>query len=218
MRASFTWDKDMVRTAYLNNQDAFSALARTQTSEPNVIFVLSGSYALPFFAKSPAVVRSILGGWNMNAIFRKSTGYLVPAPTGAFSSGVNPKLPNPTYSQWFNTCTLNASGLRTNCANSNQPVAWTIQPPFTLNQFISNYSYLPGIRSNIPPTIDLSLFKRFALWESGNLEFRAEAYNFTNTPAFGYPNTSVTSSSFGLVTLTQTNDPRLIQLGLKLNF
>lgn len=53
---------------------------------------------------------------------------------------------------------------------------------------------------------------------TGNLEFRAEAYNLTNTPAFGYPNTSVTSSAFGLVTLTQTNDPRLLQLALKLNF
>jgi hypothetical protein len=217
MRASFTWDKDMSRTSYLNNQDPFNALARAQTQEPNLIFVLSGSYALPIFAKSTGVAHSLLGGWNLNAIIRKQSGYLVPAPTGAFSTGVNPKLSDPTYSQWFNTCTLNASGVRTNCASASQPVAWTIQPAFTLNEYITNYSYLPGIRSNIPPEVDLSLFKRFALWESGNLEFRAEAYNLTNTPAFGFPNTSVTSSAFGLVTLTQTNDPRLIQLALKLN-
>lgn len=217
MRASFTWDKIMARTSYLNNQDPFNALARIQTNEPDKVFVLSGSYALPFFAKSGTVTHSLLGGWNLNVIFRKSTGYLVPAPTGAFSTGIDPKLSDPTYAQWFNTCTLNASGVRTNCASASQPVAWTIQPAFTLNEYNGN-SVLPGIRTIVPPDVDLSLFKSFALWESGNLEFRAEAYNLTNTPAFGFPNTSVTSSAFGRVTLTQTNDPRLLQLALRLNF
>ncbi len=217
MRASFTWDKIMTRTSYLNNQDAFSNLARIQSNEPNKVFVLSGSYALPLFAKNSGVLHSVLGGWNLNAIFRVQAGYLISAPTGAFSTGVNPKLPNPTTSHWFDTCTLNASGVRTNCASASEPVAWTIQPAFTLSQY-NGSSTLPGIRTHIPPDLDLSLFKSFAIREAANLEFRAEAFNLSNTPAFGAPNTSVTSSSFGVVTLSQANDPRILQLALKLNF
>ncbi len=219
MRASFTWDKVMQRVSYLNNQDAFSNLARTQSTEPNKIFVLSGSYALPIFAKSTGVLHSILGGWNLNTILRIQAGYLINAPTGAFSTGVNPQLPDgqQSYSHYFNTCTLSAAGVRTNCTSASQPVAWTIQPSFTLNEFNGN-SVLPGIRTHVPPNVDLSLFKSFALWERMNLQFRAEAYNLTNTPAFGGPNTSITSSNFGVVTLAQVNDPRILQLALKLNF
>ena len=224
LRASFSWDKIMSRTSYLNAQDSFSNLARIQANEPNKVFVLSGSYALPVLARRGALVREALGGWNINTILRVQAGYLVAAPAGAFSTGVNPKLANPTYSQWFNSCTLNAAGVRSNCASTTQPVAWVIQPAFTLNEYNSSsglggvLSTLPGIRTHIPANVDLSLFKSFAIREALRLEFRAEAFNLTNTPAFGAPNTSVTSSSFGLVTLSQTNDPRLVQLALRLSF
>jgi len=44
----------------------------------------------------------------------------------------------------------------------------------------------------------------------------AAAQSFTfNTPRFGSPNTSVTSSSFGVIS-SQSNAPRQIQFGLKL--
>ena len=217
MRASFTWSKIMVENSYLNSQDSFTNLARTQSSEPNKVLVLSGSYALPIFAHQTGLAHSLLGGWNLNSILRISSGYLINAPTGAFSTGVNPKLDNPTKSQWFNTCTVNAAGLRTNCASATQTVAWTIQPAFTLNEY-NGSTYLPGVRTHLPVDLDLSLFKSFSIREKAHIEFRAEAFNLSNTPAFGAPNTSVTSSSFGVVTLTQTNDPRLLQLALKLNF
>jgi hypothetical protein len=50
--------------------------------------------------------------------------------------------------------------------------------------------------------------------ETLNVQFRAEALNAFNTPRFGNPNTSVTSSSFGVIT-SQANAPRQIQFGLK---
>jgi len=49
------------------------------------------------------------------------------------------------------------------------------------------------------------------------LEFRAEIFNLTNTPAFGQPNGVVGSSAFGTITATAT-DPRVIQFGLKVNY
>ena len=49
------------------------------------------------------------------------------------------------------------------------------------------------------------------------MQFRAEALNAFNTPRFSGPNTSVTSSSFGVIT-SQANSPRQIQMGLKILF
>jgi len=64
---------------------------------------------------------------------------------------------------------------------------------------------------------DLSLFKDFQIVERVRLQLRAEALNAFNTVRFGGPNTSVTSSSFGQITM-QANAPRQMQLGLKILF
>ena len=66
--------------------------------------------------------------------------------------------------------------------------------------------------------MDISLFKTVTLHERYNLQFRAEAFNATNSPQFSTPSTSLTSTSAGVVTLTQVNDPRNIQLSLRLRF
>jgi len=45
-----------------------------------------------------------------------------------------------------------------------------------------------------------------------------QAFNAFNTPEFGDPNTTATSSLFGIVPNTQANDPRAIQVALRLTF
>jgi hypothetical protein len=73
--------------------------------------------------------------------------------------------------------------------------------------------------------LDASVFRRFRIKEGVNMEFRVEALNVTNTPAFGNPQTSVTSSGFGQITTsrsfatsTDDNNNRKVQLGLRLFF
>ena len=63
---------------------------------------------------------------------------------------------------------------------------------------------------------DLSLFKNFKLWETGNLQFRWETFNAFNHTNFNAVNTQFGSAIFGQV--TSARDPRIMQLGLKLNF
>jgi hypothetical protein len=50
------------------------------------------------------------------------------------------------------------------------------------------------------------------------LQFRAEAFNLCNTPWFGAPNTTLGSAAFGTVSPSQANDPRNVQLALRLAF
>ena len=63
----------------------------------------------------------------------------------------------------------------------------------------------------------MSLFKRFQVAEEKNLEFRAEAFNLSNTPGFGNPAASIGASTAGQIT-TLLNGNRSIQFGLKFLF
>ena len=82
--------------------------------------------------------------------------------------------------------------------------------------------------------VDFSIIKRFPIGESKNLEFRAEFYNLFNHVNFAnpisnfnaVPSTSINPNNgqiignpgdFGRITST-SNNPRLIQFALKLNF
>jgi hypothetical protein len=64
--------------------------------------------------------------------------------------------------------------------------------------------------------IDFSLARNFAIRENLRLQFRAEALNLPNHPNFNYPSSTQNSPSFGHI--ASANDPRQIQLGLKLVF
>jgi hypothetical protein len=66
--------------------------------------------------------------------------------------------------------------------------------------------------------LDLTLGKKFAITEKSNLEFRAEMQNVTNTPAFGFPTATFTSSTFGRIRDTVVSSARHMQLALKFNF
>jgi hypothetical protein len=75
---------------------------------------------------------------------------------------------------------------------------------------------------NSPPTADISLSKVTQIKERMRIQFRAEAFNITNTYWFGRQqfNSTPTSSAFGTlnkasIAFTNTNQPRYVQLGLK---
>jgi hypothetical protein len=67
--------------------------------------------------------------------------------------------------------------------------------------------------------MDFSLFKNntFGRNERFNLQFRAEFFNVANQVQFGVPATIFGNATFGVVS-SQGNNPRQIQLALKLQF
>ena len=65
--------------------------------------------------------------------------------------------------------------------------------------------------------MDLGVFRRFPLTERFTLEFRTEAFNFTNTPHFANPSANVNSADFMQV-LSANEDQRQIRFGLRLSW
>jgi hypothetical protein len=63
---------------------------------------------------------------------------------------------------------------------------------------------------------NLMMGKIFILRESRRIEFRAEAFNVTNTPPLGNPNGNFGTAAFG--TITSAGDPRVFAFVLKLHF
>jgi carboxypeptidase family protein/TonB-dependent receptor-like protein len=76
----------------------------------------------------------------------------------------------------------------------------------------------PGISS-----WDFGLFRQFSITERVTLQFRAESFNFTNTPNFNNPgsgnNTNVSNNGFMEITGTRPDFPeRQFRFGLRLGF
>jgi hypothetical protein len=94
---------------------------------------------------------------------------------------------------------------------------FTVPAPYTLGNLSPTHPTLRGHGIN---NFNVGLQKRTAITERVNLEFRAEFFNLFNRVQFALPDTSVTTAAnptTGYIT-RQINDPRQIQLALRLAF
>lgn len=74
------------------------------------------------------------------------------------------------------------------------------------------------LRGPMNRDLDFSLNKKTQLSEGVTAEFRAQAFNLTNTPNFANPASDVgTTSTFGVISSTVGN-PRILQFALKFTF
>ena len=185
-------------------------------------FTFSGTYDLPvgkgksYLNGMNRVGEAILGGWSTNWIVTAYSGqpqtvgctttttaglgcYALMVPGQSLYGGQH------NVSQFYNPLAF---------AN---PAAAT-----TIGQ--SDYGPLGGGPTQVtgPPfrRMDFSLFKQFPIRERFKLEFRAEAFNLTNTPNFALPSNLNFQdlTNFGQITSTRDNpdDPRELQFALKL--
>ena len=86
----------------------------------------------------------------------------------------------------------------------------------TISNARGNYSVPLLQPGDYNVTVQASGFKTLTR-ESLRLQVRGEAFNLLNRPVFGLPNTAVGSIAFGAIT-SQRNDPRQVQLGLRIFF
>ena len=176
--------------------------------------VATASWQIPF-KPSSALLRGIAGGWQMNGIWTWQSGF--PIGLTASSTGVNDRpnvvpgvsqaATNQSISSWFNNILAGQPG-----------AAFALPPAYTYGNVSRT---LPNINGPRFFDVDASIFKSFRIREHFKTEFRAEAYNLTNTPSFSVPVASVTSATFGQVTSTGNTGPqhyRELQLSLRLSF
>ena len=73
----------------------------------------------------------------------------------------------------------------------------------------------PKIRSFWGQSENVSVARTFKVTESFRIDLRGEAFNLFNRTIFGTGSTNLNAGNFGIV-IGQANDPRQMQVGLKL--
>ena len=172
-------------------------------------YVASAVYELPF-GRGKAFAQSgpaswILGGWQLGGLVSLLSGVPqdhtfnvnttnVGATRGDVIADANLPSSERSIDRWFNTNFLTASA------------------PGVFGNAGRNIIVGPGRSS-----LDVMVARNFTMpWEGHSVQFRFESFNFTNTPNFGQPNTSVGSPNAGFI--TDADDPRRIQFALKYLF
>jgi len=202
------------------------------------IFTTHWVYELPFgsgkkFETGQRFLDAIVGGWQVNGILNLQSGqlYNVSAANSIPNVGnILQERANVVGDPNSGTCPNGASvGTRTCWFNLS---AFALPSTGTFGTFSRNV-----LRGDGRNNLDLSVFRNFPITERTRLEFRAEAFNVTNSPIWGLPNSNISTNlkclvkfttqcpagqldlknnTFGVVTSTATGyAPRQLQFALK---
>lgn len=202
-----------------------------------------------YLSNSNTLVNEIAGGWSTDVVFFAQTG--LPTSVGPNNSGANgpnarraflvrdpfkaggspdPSNPGTTcasstknITHWYNPCAF-ANPLPGNTIPNTQTASNPVGDPITAPGVILPYVG-PARNQVVGPgyeRINMSLFKNFPTFESQYLQFRADAFNVFNTPAFNNPGNGINSNG-GQITSTHnmgqfTPNSRFLQLALKYYF
>jgi hypothetical protein len=209
---NYTGSRNVGATSVLNmGEPLFEEV--TDTHRPHVL-LFTGGWILPAFETRGAVMKHVLGGWQINASTFFRSGLTVGMPDNVDLIG-DPTVSNPTMARWFNTCTLTVAGVRQTCASDSEQPAFRIRAENALD---TTGSRLERVYRSEPWVLDLSFFKTIRLSQRMNFQTRVEMFNVTNAVQWPTPNTTVTSAQFGTVAETQSNDPRFVQIAFRLIF
>ncbi|MEP7361870.1 MAG: TonB-dependent receptor [Acidobacteriota bacterium] len=210
---SHTWSKSLDAGSLIDDQprDIFNKRLSKARSGFDIgqRTVISGTWEVPFGAGKKAfssgVPGKILGGWQINTIFNHRSGF----PFSATAQG--------------DVCNCGAAGQT--AQQIGDPIAGA---PQTRLQWFNTGAFAQPARGGFGSAgrnilsgpsatwLDLSLFKNIPLGERRRLQFRAESFNITNTTRFGQPSGAFNTPNYGVITSAQ--DPRIVQLALKLYF
>lgn len=185
-------------------------------------FTASVVYQLPFgrgrtFGSNwNPVTNAVLGGWEVTAIEKITSGFPIFVIDSNNTSGAgfenaddnsyirpnqtcNPVLSHPTLAEWFNVSCFS------------QPA------PGELGNANRTPLSGPGFVNT-----DFSAMKHFSITEGIRVDFRAEFFNLFNHPQFGAPGLNGSGADFNTPTFAvvnyTVNNPRVIQFGMKLIF
>ncbi len=192
---------------------------------------MSWVYELPWGKGRPfalsGIADHIAGGWRVNGIYSAYTG--TPFTVSASANSLNTPGSSQTADQIAEIVEVGDVGPGSQYFAVTSFRDPNLQRPANTYRFGSmgrNALHGPGFQK-----ADLALFKDFNLTERLVLQFKAESFNFTNTPRFNNPNSNVSSMSVNQTTgaITNTNNfmavtsafegsERKFRFGLRLSF
>lgn len=195
--------------AVQNNYDLRADKSVAGFDIPQILSV-SWSYKLPFGTgtklQTPSkAVNYIIGNWQVNGIASLHSGTPFTITVGGDVANIgnsgyerpnltgDPHVSHPTPARWFNTD------------------AFAVPAQYTFGNVGRN-----SMRSDWFKDLDLSAFREFPVTERQHIQFRAEAFNATNTPTWGIPSSTL-GANFGVVSGTASTE-RQLQFALKYIF
>jgi hypothetical protein len=178
-------------------------------------FSFSGLYNLPSLSQTPLAVRKVLGGWELASTLILQSGYPFTVYTSApFSAGGDYNADGYNY-DFPNTPTKDFTGghsrqdyLRGLFAPADFPVP---TPAGTEGNGKRNVYRGPGFAN-----VDFGLIKNNRIRERMNIQSRFEFFNTFNRVNLQGVDSNLSSGTFGRS--TSTYNPRIIQLGLRVEF
>jgi hypothetical protein len=191
---AYTFSKQIETLRYIEPSDPAPAKMIGQFDNPHR-FSTGIIYEVPVPTAWNAALKKVAGGWQWSAMYIYQTGAAVALPA-AIATGVKPDLENRSINNWFNGASM------------------AVMTPFTARR---NPYFWTGLRGPAMNNWDMGFIKNTQLTERFKLQFRLEMINAFNRVWFGGLNTGITSPLYTQLT-GQANQPRNIQLGLKLNF
>ena len=208
---SYTWSKNINvgNTPAVGGNYAYETALSGFDIPQNL--TASAGFELPFgrgkrfLSNANLLTSGFLSGWQLQGItvLRSGRPFTPTISRDVSNTGIGGQRPNrsgsgklehPTTGNWFDK------------------TAFSVPANFTFGNSGANI-----LREDRFKNLDLSLFKQFQINERARIQFRAEAFNLTNTASFAGPGTNIDTASGGLVTST-ISAPRNVQFGLKLNF
>jgi hypothetical protein len=200
--ATYSNSKTMERTAFLNAQDLSLSRELSSYDIPQRL-VGSGIWELPLGKGKSFLTQGtagrLAGGWTISATATAQAGPPITMPD--FYLYGNPRIDSSeqTLNRWFNT----------------SKEMWVQRP---VDTFRVSKLRSPNIRRHTAPQLNTSISRTFKFGDKQKMQFKASAFNLSNTPIFGFPNTTPTSPLFGVVPITQINLPRAVELGFRYFF
>jgi hypothetical protein len=239
VKGAYTWSKAIS----LADDDGWQALPLTNIpseldrnrsvtgyDRPHML-VMSWVYELPWgagkrFALS-GVANQVFGGWRMNGIYSAYSG--TPFTVTASTASLNTPGSSQTADQIGDIVKIGDVGPGTQYFKVDSFRDPNFQRPTGTYRFGTmgrNSLRGPGFQR-----ADLVLFKDFRLTERFVLQFRAESFNFTNTPRFNNPTANVSNmtvnqstgaitnvNNFMAITSAFDGNERKFRFGLRLSF
>jgi hypothetical protein len=245
MLNSYTWQHTIGQAEeneWTEPQDTHNLAAERGDNSPDYRhqFTSAWSYELPFgpgkrFFAGDGWSRWLAGGWQLNGIIGLYSGaaftpMLSFDPTNTGSGGPrpdvisNPYVAGPVAANSDPACqaTISNGGRAADAVHNLttwfNPCAFDF-PPLIPGQSVRGFGNARrgSLRGPSSKNVDFSVFKDFRLRERLNMQFRAEFFNFFNTPNFTLPQNAVdVPDSAGQILGADAS--REVQFGLKLSF